>query len=175
MKKLLFTIALLTLGMNASAQVENLDEEALIGNWTVTDMIGQFGSFNNEDRNKTATSVTFTDGNYTTMAFSDHTSTMFKGFWISRGQTDKYYLHLAPWNSGNCFINFRILQFNNGIMQIANYDYTGTMTLTKDGSAGIRSVRSDATDGKAYRLDGTPATNSTKGLIIKDGTKTIRK
>ena len=37
MKKILFTLALLTLGMSASAQVENLDEVELLGSWNVTD------------------------------------------------------------------------------------------------------------------------------------------
>ncbi len=42
-------------------------------------------------------------------------------------------------------------------------------------SAGIRSTRSDVTGGKAYRLDGTPATESDKGIIIQDGKKSIQK
>jgi hypothetical protein len=177
MKKLFLAIAFLTLGMSANAQgiISDLDEEILIGTWGVTDMIGQFSSFNHEDRDKTVTAITFADGNYTTMTYADGSTTMFKGFWVSRGQTEKYYLHLAPWNGGNFFVNFRILQFSNGIMQIASYDYTGTMTLVKEGSSGIRATRSDATGGKAYRLNGTPATESDKGIVIQNGKKTVRK
>lgn len=39
----------------------------------------------------------------------------------------------------------------------------------------IRATRSDATGGKAYRLNGTPATESDKGIIIHDGKKTVQK
>lgn len=42
-------------------------------------------------------------------------------------------------------------------------------------SSGIRATRSDKTDGKAYRLNGTPATESDKGIIIHDGKKTVQK
>lgn len=41
--------------------------------------------------------------------------------------------------------------------------------------SGIRATRSDATGGKAYRLNGTPATESDKGIIIHDGKKTVQK
>lgn len=47
--------------------------------------------------------------------------------------------------------------------------------VLKDESSGIRATRSDKTDGKAYRLNGIPATDNDKGIIIKDGKKTVQK
>lgn len=50
-----------------------------------------------------------------------------------------------------------------------------TFVFFKDFNDNETAERSDATDGKAYHIDGTPAAESDKGIIIQDGKKSIQK
>ena len=178
MKKILFTIAFLAVGMVASAQnfIDDLDNESLLGTWEATSMTGTFHSFNNEDRSKTVSSIKFSDGNYTMITFTDGSQTLFKGYWVTCGRTDRYYLHMAPWNSGNSFVNFRVLQFHEGVLTIVSYDRMGTMYLKKQETNSVQAARADASaDGRTYTLNGTEAAGQTRGIVIQDGKKTVRK
>lgn len=59
---------------------------------------------------------------------------------------------------------------------IENLDGWGDFAnIVETDVSSIRATRSDATGGKAYRLNGTPATESDKGIVIQSGKKAVRK
>lgn len=52
----------------------------------------------------------------------------------------------------------------------------GTLYLKKQTASSVSSVKADAkASGKSYTLDGMTATDTTKGIIIQNGKKKIRK
>ena len=52
----------------------------------------------------------------------------------------------------------------------------GTLYLKRQSASSVSSVKADAkASGKAYTLDGMTATDTTKGIIIQNGKKKIRK
>lgn len=115
MKNIILAFALLTVRMTISAQnyIDDLDNESLVGTWEVTSMSGTFRNFQYEDKEKTVSTIKFEDGQYTMMTFTDGSQTMFRGYWVSCGRTDRYYLHMYAWNSSS-IVNFRVLQFHEG-------------------------------------------------------------
>ena len=187
MRKYIVAIALLMLGMSAHAQswITNLDEIEMLGKWVVTEIGGDFPEFQNNYRWEYPTSIVFNNRNSTFVFFKDfndnETAERYVGYWIGGSATGKYTLHLLsnkPYNddsSGMSLVNFRIQHFDGGVMVLRTYDGGGRIQLEKENSAGIRSTRSDATDGKAYHIDGTPAAESDKGIIIQDGKKSVQK
>lgn len=178
MKKALLAALFLVIGIAANAQtyIDDLDEENLLGAWNVTSMTGTFSSFSSEDRNKTVKSIAFEDGSMTTISFTDGSYTIYKGFWVSVGRSDRYYIHMLPWNSGNWLVNFRVLQFHNNVLTLVSYDRMGTLYLTKQETNGISSAKADAPlNGKTYTLNGMEASDGASGIVIQNGKKTIRK
>lgn len=179
--KRFFIILMCFVCITAKAQnyITNLDDTALLGTWNVVGQLGNF-KFDYEYDGKAAKSIQFSDGNYTTITFVDGINTTnctFKGYWISTAQTDKYFLHLAPWNSAQSIINFRIVSFDNGAMTLTTYDNNGTLYLEKDNAAAIRSTKTDnVIKGKTYTLNGTqlPSGDDAKGVIIQNGKKVIK-
>lgn len=165
---------LATLTANAQHYVIDLDELALLGTWNVT---GSWGDFKfSKGAMKT---VQFSDGNYTKITFEDGTQTVdwiFKGFWVTMSKTDKCFLHLFPWNSGESIVNFKIQDFDNNEMTLTTYDGKGTIILSKDTSAGVSAARIDAPAGKAYSLNGTelPTPDAAKGVVIQGGKKIVK-
>lgn len=174
---LLFMMALFSLTANAQNFIIDLDNEELQGTWVVTSVTGVFNNIGYEYAGKTPAVIKLKDGNYTYIEFTDGSQCIYKGYWLSSGNTGKYYLHLSPYNGGNTILNFRILQFQNGVLTLVTYDRMGTMYLHKDDSSNVSAARVDSSeDGKCYNLAGvelkTP--NATKGIVILDGKKVLR-
>lgn len=175
MKNIILAFALLTVRMTISAQnyIDDLDNESLVGTWEVTSMSGTFRNFQYEDKEKTVSTIKFEDGQYTMMTFTDGSQTMFRGYWVSCVRTDRYYLHMYPWNSSS-IVNFRVLQFHEGVLTLVSYDRMGTMYLKKQETNDVASVRAEAkTDTTTYNMAGVPVPKSTKGIIIQDGKKLL--
>lgn len=73
-------------------------------------------------------------------------------------------------------LNFEVYQFGNNTMTLRTYDKSVTIKLEKQSASSVSSVKADAkTTGKSYTLDGMTATDTTKGIIIQNGKKKIRK
>ncbi len=189
MKKILFTLALLTLGMSASAQVENLDEVELLGSWNVTDgdgiFTGRLPIYHNSYRKPVA--FTFNDNKASAIRWEyagpDYDWQQIPGFWVSH-TSDRYILHFllntdySTGGDGLSVLNFVVTQFSNGAMTLQTLSGDGTMQLSKEETASVRSLSPDTTaNGKAYDLNGvellTPDT--AKGIVIQNGKKTVRK
>lgn len=177
MKKLYLALTLVLVCLTANAQnyIFGLDELELLGTWNVT---GSFGTFNGQSRGAMQ-SVQFADGNYTKFTYLDGTETVdvfFKGYWVTVAKTDKYFLHLLPWNGNESIVNFRIKEFADGSMTLTTYDGNGTIILAKDTSAGVNVARMDAPKGKAYGLNGTelPTPDAATGIVIRDGRKVVQ-
>ena len=173
---LVFALALLTMTANAQNYVIDLDEIALLGTWNVS---GSFGSFRFNDKG-TIKTIEFADGNYTKFTYLDGTETVdvfFKGYWVTVAKTDKYFLHLLPWNGNESILNFRISEFDNGTMTLKTYDGAGTIILAKDTSAGVSAARMDApANGKAYSINGVelPTPDAATGIVIQGGKKILK-
>lgn len=186
MRKYIVAIALLALGVGAKAQVENFDEVELLGSWNVTSSDGIFDGrlpiYHNTYRKPVA--FTFNDNTYSTIKWEyagpDYDWEQSPGYWVTHS-SDKYILHIllkrdySTGGDGISTLNFIVTAFDGGTMTLQTLAKDGAMQLSKEGSAGIRSTRSDATGGKAYRIDGTPAAESDKGIIIQDGKKSVQK
>ena len=177
MKKILFTLALLMLGMSASAQVENLDEVELLGSWNVTNGSGIFTGrlpiYHNSYRKPVA--FTFNDNKASAIRWEyagpDYDWQQIPGFWVSH-TSDRYILHFllntdySTGGDGLSTLNFVVTQFSNGTMTLQTLSGDGTMTLAKEETASVRSVATDAAvNTRAYRIDGTPAAEDAKGLV----------
>lgn len=180
MKKIFFLFAFLTIGMMAKAQyVANLDEIELLGTWNVTTTNGEIMV---SDRPETVSSITFNDGWNSFMTFESNRSTIIPVYIVSGTATGRYTLHLIrdkEYNSdytGLSSLNFEVYQFGNNTMTLRTYDKSVTIKLEKQSASSVSSVKADAkTSGKAYTLDGMNATDTTKGIIIQNGKKKIRK
>lgn len=180
MKRILLTAAcLVCLVANAQNYITDLDDVALLGTWNVTGFVGDF-KFDYDYRGKEIKAIQFSDGNYTKIVFADGANDLdliFKGYWISSAQTDKYFLHLSPWFSSQSIVNFRVTAFDGGNMTLTAYDNNGTLYLKKNDAAAVRAAQIDTTNNaKAYTLDGVelPTPNNVRGVIIQGGKKIIK-
>lgn len=186
MKKILFTIAFLTLGMGASAQqfdyVHWLDDAKIQGRWEVTDYNEYYDKgLPYEYRGLTPGLLQLTDGPYTALCFRGNPAYIcnFKGYWITCGNTNSYFLHLLPWNSAESIVNFVVTKFENDILKLETYDRKGLIVFArvKEENA-VRSVPADTTaNAKAYNLGGVelPTPDAAKGIVIQGGKKTVRR
>lgn len=192
MKKILFTFALLTLGMGASAQwISDLDEMALIGSWEVTSISGSFPMFKDDYHGEHPIRFEFRDWMPSSVVFQYNDGieggVQYVGFWIGGTTTGHYTLHLLSTNgwvtnggyrmSGTTTINFWIQHFSNGYMTLSTYDEAGKMSLQKVDAAAVRSVPADTTaTAKAYSLGGMelPTPDAAKGVVIQGGKKALR-
>lgn len=188
MKKLLLAIALLTLGMSANAQwITSLDEMAMLGKWEVTAISGTFPEFQNEYRSEYPIWIEFNNRKSTNVAFTDNngneTIEQYAGYWIGGTTTGHYTLHLLynrQYNStytGMSLQNFVIGLFDSNQMTLRTFDNSGSINLRKVANeSAVRSVPADSiATSRAYRVDGTPATDDTKGVVIQNGKKAVRK
>ena len=185
MKKtcLVFVLALACLTANAQNYVEWLDEIELLGTWNVTGALGNETPGTSWQRLKlhypgSFVSFQFTDGNYTKIIVRDGIKTTdytFRGYWVTKSNTNNCLLHLLPGNSES-IVNFKVTEFNDNSLTLATYDDSGTITLSKDTSAGVEAARMDAPKGKAHTLNGVelPTPDASKGVIIQEGKKILR-
>lgn len=178
MKKILIAFAFLALGLSAKAQyVSNLDEIELLGTWDVTDVNGEIMGISD-----IVTSMTFNDGKDSFVEFSQNHVERVPVYIVGGTATGRYTLHLIrryEYNSDYTSLsslNFEVYQFGNNTMTLRTYDKSVTIKLEKQSTSSVSSVKADAkASGKAYTLDGKNATDTTKGIIIQNGKKKIRK
>lgn len=178
MKKILFTIALLTLGMGANAQVENLDEIALLGKWNVLSRSGEFNPWGVSFGNNKPNFLSFDDGNFTMARFSSEAIIYFKGYWVTKSGTENYFLHMMPWDADQPIAHFRVRKFYRGELELETYDGKNWYNLFNEHGAAVRSVPADTTaNAKAYNLGGVelPTPDAAKGIVIQGGKKTVRR
>ncbi len=189
MKKYLITLALLTLGMGASAQwISGLDEIEMQGHWTVTSVNGGFPEFASEYHPQYPTAIDFNNRNYTYVWFTDYNGReayeMYAGYFVGGTATGRYTLHLLSrkeYNSdytGLSLANFWIKHFDGQNMTISDYDGDSYIKLQKVDAANVRSIPADTTaNAKAYNLSGAelPTPDAAKGIVIQNGKKTVRK
>ena len=72
-------------------------------------------------------------------------------------------------------VNFEIYQFGNNTMTLRTYDKSVTIKMTKQTPSNVSAITVETTkDNKAYTINGMEATDTTKGIIIQNGKKTIR-
>lgn len=190
MKQLLIALAFLALGMSAKAQVENLDEVELLGTWEYVSSDGIFTGrlpiYNNSYRKPVG--FTFNDNQASVIkweyAGDNYDYQQYGGYWVSH-TSERYILHILSnqsYGSGETrqgdvtTINFVVSKFANGEMILQTLSGNGTLYLKKQSASSVSSVKADAkASGKAYTLDGMNATDTTKGIIIQNGKKKIRK
>ena len=185
MKHTILYIILLTASLTANAQIENLDEIELLGTWNVVDKAGvfntiQFPIYNNERKRPTA--FVFADNSDSAIAWefaSGIDYQYYPGYWLTH-TSDKYILHMVTrlgydGYTSLSLLNFVVTRFSDNNMTLQTYSGDGTLYLTKDTSAGVRSVITDSLDNsKAYLLNGSVAPENSKGVIITGGKKTIK-
>lgn len=190
MKQLLISLAFLALGMSAKAQVENLDEVELLGTWEYVSgegiFTGRLPIYNNSYRKPVG--FTFNDNQASVIkweyAGDNYDYQQYGGYWVSH-TSERYILHILSnqsYDSGETrqgdvtTINFVVSKFANGEMILQTLSGNGTLYLKKQSTSSVSSVKADAkASGKVYTLDGMTATDATKGIIIQDGKKKIRK
>lgn len=186
MKKLFLAIAFLTLGMSTNAQSGMPNDVEMLGTWNVTESSGIFSGrlpiYHNQYRKPVA--FTFTDNAPSVIKWEyagpDYDYEQVPGYWITHSG-DMFILNIllktdySTGGDGISLLKFCITGIGNNSMTLQTLSGDGTMTLAKEGSSGIRATRSDAPGGKAYRLNGTPATESDKGIVIQNGKKTVHK
>ena len=178
MKKILFLFAFLALGMSAKAQyVSNLDEIELLGTWKVTAANGDIMGISD-----IVTSFTFNDGKDSFVEFSQNHVERVPIYIVGGTATGRYTLHLMrkvdyDGYLGISSVNFEVYQFGNNTMTLRTYVAGQTVWIQNEPYvvAGVVSREKDKASGKAYTLDGMTATDTTKGIIIQNGKKKIRK
>ena len=175
MKKfyLLLMLSLASLSIKAQFYTDDLDWGTLQGRWNVTSYSGVFNDFYSEPsyiafrgmEKYERTSIGGTLGDY-------------KGYWISSGNTGRYYLHFMPRSNGDAnILTFLIESFHNGVLTLVTRDGLGRMDLQKEDTSSVSSTKKNAkTNGKAYDINGIEISdpNSTKGIVIQDGQKVLR-
>ena len=176
MKKLLMIIAFIALGMSAKAQyVSNLDEIELLGTWKVTAANGDIMGISD-----IVTSFTFNDGKDSFVEFAQNHVERVPVYIIGGTATGRYTLHLIRKTDydgymGISSVNFEIYQFGNNTMTLRTYDKSVTIKMTKQTPSNVSAITVETTkDNKAYTINGMEATDTTKGIIIQNGKKTIR-
>lgn len=190
MKKILSFLLLLTLGISASAQIENLDEVELLGNWNVVSGDGIFtgrlpiyngaykrpSAFNFKDNTESVIKWEYVGPDYDYEYYAD--------FWITH-TSERYILHILSYQSYSGSIGlheisalkFVVTRFENGEMTLQTLSGDGTMYLTKDTPAGVSAIRSNnANNGNVHTLGGVELPQAmVKGVIIQNGKKYICK
>lgn len=186
MRKYIVAIALLMLGTSANAQSGMPNDVEMLGTWNVTESSGIFSGrlpiYHNSYRKPVA--FTFNDNKASAIKWEyagpDYDYEQVPGYWITHSG-DMFVLNIllktdySTGGDGISLLKFRITGIGNNSMTLQTLSGDGAMILAKEGSSGIRATRSDATGGKAYHIDGTPAAESDKGIIIQDGKKSIQK
>lgn len=187
MKKYTVILALLMLGMSANAQwISDLDEIEMQGHWVVTSVNGGFPEFKSDYHPQFPTAIDFNNRDYTYVWFTDYndreTCERYAGYFVGGTATGRYTLHLLSrkeYNSdytGLSLANFWIKHFDSQNMTISDYNGESYIKLQKQDAVAVRSVSADSVAAsRAYRLNGIPATDNDKGIVIKDGKKTVQK
>lgn len=178
MKQVLLALALTLANLTAYAQyyVTSLDDIAIMGTWEMDNAVGNFNpDFDSEYWDIKPVKFELNNSGYSSIHFADGKQWFFKGYWITKAQTDKYFLHLLPWNGGQSIVHFRITQFDNGKMILDTYSGNGRVELSK-ATSGVQATRMDAPDSKAYGLNGVelPTPDNATGVVIQNGRKVIR-
>lgn len=185
--KHLIILALLAFGINASAQIENLDEVEIMGEWNVVNYDGCFYGklpiYNNEY--KRPMSFVFKD-NATTLIgweFADGGIQYYKygGYWITH-VSDKYILHILAnidydRYTGPSLLNFVVTKFDDNTMTLQTLSKDGNLYLNKNTSSGINGVYADdkTENNKIYSINGIEESEPVKGVYIQNGKKYIKK
>lgn len=182
-------IAFIALGMSAKAQIENLDEVELLGQWEFVSgdgiFTGRLPIYNNSYRKPVG--FTFNDNTYSIVKWEyveqSYDYQQYGGYWVSH-TSDKYILHLLSnesYSSGEkrqgdvTMLNFVVSKFSNGEMVLQTLSGDGSMLLKKQTPSNVSAITAETTkDSKAYTLNGMKASDTTKGIIIQNGKKTIR-
>lgn len=175
MKQFMILAALIIFGLTANAQISNLDEIELQGNWEVIGFGGEFSNINVEYRGNTPKTLELKDGNYTIFRFPN-TDWIFKGYWLSTTQSGKYILHLLPWNGDESILNFVITKFDGGLLSVTTYDGNGWIEFKKQDISGIKQIPTNGTYNKTYTISGIEVTDTetAKGVLIQNGKKVFR-
>ena len=181
MKKILFTIAFLAVGMVASSQRSMLDEVELLGSWQVTEGFGIFTGrlpiYNNSYQRPAGFS--FKDGRVSyvswEVATGDKYLEPYSGYFVTHS-SNRVILHIIPETQGHIWLNFVVTEYDNGKLTLETLSGDGTLYLKKQETNGVQAARVDApADGRTYTLNGTVAAGQTRGIVIQDGKKTVRK
>lgn len=189
MQKILCLLLFLTFGISANAQVENLDEVELLGNWAVVRgdgiFTGRLPIYNGAYKRPAA--FTFNDNTESIVKWEyagpDYSDEYYSDFWITH-TSERYILHILSYQSYSgstglremSALKFVVTRFENGEMTLQTLSGDGTMYLIKDTSSGVSAVGSNvARNNNAYTLNGMEAAPGTKGVIIQNGKKHISK
>ena len=183
--KHLIIIAPLAFGINASAQIENLDEIEIMGEWNVVNSDGCFYGklpiYNNEY--KRPISFTFNDNDDTIIGWEYAVGTSYlryAGYWITHN-SDRYILHILAnvdydGHTGPSLLNFVITRFGNDEMTLQTLSGDGNLYLNKNTSANIQNVyNAKSENNKIYSINGIELSEPVKGINIQNGKKFIKK
>lgn len=185
MRHLIF-IAFLVFGINASAQIENIDEIGIMGEWNVVNSDGCFYGklpiYNNEY--KRPISFTFNDNDNTIVGweFADGNPSYsrYAGYWITHN-SDRYILHILAnvdydGYTGPSLLNFVITRFGNDEMTLQTLTGDGNLYLNKNTSANIQNAHNTKSENnKIYSVNGIELSEPVKGINIQSGKKFIKK
>ena len=169
------------------AQVKNLDEVEILGEWQVVDGDGCFAgrlpiyhnsykrpfSFNFADNEVTVVGWQWIDG-------VDYEG--YAGYWISH-TSDKYVLHILcnvdydGHDNGISLLNFVVTQFDGKTMTLQTLSKGGNLYLKRDSdTAAIGSVDlRNGTDSCTYTISGIKVDAPKRGIYIRNGEKVIVK
>lgn len=189
MKKILYLLLFLTVGTSANAQVKNIDEVELLGNWTVVSgdgiFTGRLPIYNGAYKRPAA--FTFNDNAESIVKWEytgpDYSNEYYSDYWLTH-TSERYILHILSYQSYSgstgrremSALKFVVTRFENDEMTLQTLSGNGAMYLIKDTSSGISAIGLNvARNNNAYTLNGTKAPPTTKGVIIQNGKKQICK
>ena len=181
MKKYLLTFIMLAVGMTANAQRSMLDEVELLGTWQVTEgagiFTGRFPIYNNAYQRPAG--FTFNDGKTSFVTWEDVNLTPFDeaydGYFVTHS-SNRVILHIVPQTQGGVWLNFVVTDYDNDKLTLETLSGNGTLYLKKQETDDVQAAHADApANGRAYTLNGIEADGQTKGILIQDGKKTVRK
>ena len=97
------------------------------------------------------------------------------GYFVTHS-SNRVILHIIPETQGHVWLNFVVTEYDNGKLTLETLSGDGTLYLKKQETNGVQAARVDApADGRTYTLNGTEAAGQTRGIVIQDGKKTVRK
>ena len=173
--------SLLIIGIG-KANISDLDEVALLGNWNVRSLtqcpenLGGYWPLTFSFKDNAVSRIRYAD-------FSGPNLTEFMGYWIGGTITGRRTLHLlfnheyGSHYHGLSVVNFVITGYNGQQLTLQTYDGKSQLILVKDSSSVSNiKVDDDVQNNTLYDLNGIPIENpTTPGIYIQsDGKKVVK-
>ena len=185
-RSILFIVFALIIG-KAWAQVENLDEVEIMGEWNVVDgdgiFTGRLPIYHNTY--KKPMSFTFKDNDYTIVGWEyadgNPSYSKYAGYWITHN-SERYILHILcddDYDIGSpnmSLLNFIITQYSGSTMTLQTLSGDSNLYLNKNTASNIETVKTQVPENnKIYTINGVEVSEPVKGINIKNGKKFIKK